>query len=603
MSVIKRKIKYLMRRGMVVMTMVMLMFISVALAVLLAKYSHAGYIVAWPALGDFVLPLCFVLLAQIFRNRVCAVIAVFLAFFNVIVRILTLIIRRETLMPFGLDAVILLLEHADHQGMQAVLGRYYYLWGIPLLLFLFCTVGYFCVRTWYDSRKRRRIIPNSWISVFAILFVISIVTSTYYVCSTVSEREPDQHRIALVRPTPVIVADIAEGIVDMALTRNSECGFFPDQLPDASAKLLAQKHIVPAKNSAKKKPEEAAFDRIIIVAAESLDLAFIRHFNPAMPENLTPNLDRLCRENLSFKNYFTASQPTSWGLTALLMSRLDYRRELKNPGNPSLFSIGGSHGYEGFYFSPVSGYFGRNRETFMRLWGGEMNNYFFLEDWHERFAAKSRYTWGIGDNELFDLTLNVLSNDNMPKRFIALISTIDIHPPYTVVPPENCRHEFGSKFLNSLHCFDHHLAVFLDRLMKNPKLYNERCLIIVTADHSATHGENYLKRLDFTPDRIPLIFITPNRGALAGLDAEKFCSAIDLSPTLVRFIGGKIPESFMGRDLREKKNCAISWMSGDKLFCVEPGNKTYSILLQENDATGDAFAQMMTDYFKLYYSK
>ena len=93
---------------MVVLTMVMLMFISVSLAVLLAKYSNAGYIVAWPALGDFVLPLCFVLMAQIFRNRVCAVIAVLLAFVNVILRIATLVIRRETFMPFGLDTLILL---------------------------------------------------------------------------------------------------------------------------------------------------------------------------------------------------------------------------------------------------------------------------------------------------------------------------------------------------------------------------------------------------------------------------------------------------------------------------------------------------------------
>lgn len=96
------------------MTMVMLMFISGASALLLSRYSQAGFLVTWPVLGDFFLPLCFVLLAQIFRNRVCAVIAVLLAFVSVILRIFAMVIRNETFMPLGLDSLSLLWEHTDH---------------------------------------------------------------------------------------------------------------------------------------------------------------------------------------------------------------------------------------------------------------------------------------------------------------------------------------------------------------------------------------------------------------------------------------------------------------------------------------------------------
>ncbi len=606
-EILMQKVKYLLRRGVVVMTMVMLMFISVSLAVLLAKYSNAGYIVAWPALGDFVLPLCFVLLAQIFRNRVCAVIAVLLAFVNVILRIATFIIRRETFMPFGLDTLILLWEHADHKGFQAVLGRYYYLWLFPLLAVALGVMIFFCTRAWYESRKRRRVIPNSWITVFALLFAVSIFSSTFYVCTTASEKEPDQYSMALVRPTPVIVADIAGGIVDMAMSSMSECGFFPEDLPADSAELLEKHHIFNRKpQGCEVSREPSAYDRVIIIAVESLELAFLRSFNPAMPEGVTPYLDRLCRENISFKNCFTAAQPTSWGLTALMMSRLDYRRELKNPGNPSLFSISGRLGFEGFYFSPVSGYFGRNRETYMRLWGGEINNYFFSEDWRSRFNAKSRHTWGISDRELFGSVLSVLEKEDCPKQFIALISTIDIHPPYTRVIDGKCKKEFNSPFLDSLHSFDHHLEYFLSRLMKNPELYNERTLIVLTADHSATHGENYLKRKDFNPERIPLVFITPNRRPLEGLDVEKYCSSIDLTPTLVRLIGGKTPRTFMGRDLREKKDCAIAWTSGDRIFFYDRSRE--EPLIVQLDGTGnadepDAFRKMVADYFRLYYRK
>ena len=602
----KRKVQYLLRRGTVVMTMVMLMFISVSLAVLLAKYSNAGYIVAWPALGDFVLPLCFVLMAQIFRNRVCAVIAVLLAFVNVILRIATLIIRRETFMPFGLDTLVLLWEHADHKGFQAVLGKYYYLWLFPLAFIAAGVIIFFCARTWYASRKRRRVIPNSWITVFAMLFVVSIFSSTIYVLTTASEKEPDQHSVALVRPMPVVVADIAGGIVDMAMGARSECGFFPENLPAKSAEMLEKKQIFNRKpQGAEAVREAAAYDRVIIIAVESLELAFIRVCNPDMPEGVTPELDRICRENIVFKNYFSAAQPTSWGLTALMMSRLDYRRELKNPGNPSLFSIGGRLGYEGFYFSPVSGYFGRNRETYMRLWGGEINNYYFSEEWRSQFNAKSRHTWGVSDREMFDSVLEILEKDDCPRQFIALVSTIDIHPPYTRVPVEKCTREFNSPFLDSLHSFDHHLGHFISRLMKNPKLYNGRTLIVLTADHSTTHGENYLRRKDFFPTRIPLVFITPDRKPLEDLNVEKYCSAIDLTPTLVRLIGGRVPRIFMGVDLRSEKDCAIAWTPGDKLFLFDRCRENPLVVRLEEEEKEHVPVEkkMMTDYFRLYYSK
>ena len=179
----KKIIKYFLRRSIVVMTMVMLMFISGTSALLLSRYSSAGFLLVWPVLGDFVLPLCFVLLAQIFRNRICAVIAVLLAFASVILRITALIIRKETFMPLGMDSLQLLWEHADHNGLQAVFGRYYYFWMIPLAVLLVGAIIYFCARAWYASRNRRRIIPDSWITVFAVLFVISIAASTIYVFS------------------------------------------------------------------------------------------------------------------------------------------------------------------------------------------------------------------------------------------------------------------------------------------------------------------------------------------------------------------------------------------------------------------------------------
>lgn len=586
------------------MTMVMLMFISGASALLLSRYSNAGFGLIWPVLGDFVLPLCFVLLAQIFRNRVCAVIAVLLAFASVILRITALLIRKETFMPLGMDSVLLLWEHTDHNGLQAVLGRYYLWWGVPLLIVLMAAVIYFCARAWYASRNKRRIIPNSWITVFAVLFVISIVVSTVYVFNRKGEIHDEVMESQLVRPVPVVVAELAGDIVDMALETNDSCGYFPENLPEESAELLYAENVESLKlQGAESVAEPAQYDKIIIIACESLDLDFIRAYNPAMPESITPNLDWMFQENMAFTNFFAAAQPTSWGLTALLMSRLDYRRELKSPGNPSLFSIGKKLGYAGFYFSPVSGHFGKNRKTYIKLFGGELKNFFFLEEWKRKYSAVSKEIWGLADFELFNMALKTLKSPAMPKRFIAVISTIDTHPPYTIAGKPECRHRYKTPFLNALHSFDYHLGRFVRSIMDEPELFGPRTLLVVTADHSATHGENYLKRDNFNPARIPLIFITPSPGALKGLDSRKYCSSIDLTPTLVRLIGGKIPNSFMGRDLREKKNCAIARTPGHLMVINRPGEDKPLVFKLGEKEYDSPEKTAFNDYFNLYYSK
>ena len=599
----KRKIQYLFHRGIVVMTMVMLMFISGASALLLSRYSQAGFLVTWPVLGDFFLPLCFVLLAQIFRNRVCAVIAVALAFASVILRILALIIRNETFMPLGLDTIALLWEHADHNGLRAVFGDLYYLWLIPAVIAVCGAIIYFCIRVWNAARNKRRIIPNSWITVFAVLFVISIGSSTVYMFRQRRTNPDEIMESKLVRPVPLVVAKLAGDIVGRAFKEESVCGFFPENLPEESAELLSAWNVEKLKpQGAESVPEKAEYDRIIVIAAESLDLDFIRAFNPAMPEGITPELDKLFKENLAFVNCFTAAQPTSWGLTALLMSRLDYRRELKTPGNPSLFTIGNAAGYGGYYFSPVSGSFGGNRSTYMKIFGGELEHFFFWEELRKKFHSVSHEAWGMADFELFDAVYQQLKSPDVPERFIAVISTIDIHPPYTVAGEFECPHKFNSDFLKSLHSFDHHLGKFINRIKADFELYNKRTLIVLTADHSATHGENYLKRSNFNPARIPLIFITPNPAPLKDLNREKYCSSLDVTPTLVRLIGGRIPRSFMGRDLREAKNCAISRMPGDVLLVNFPWvTETLFVKLGEKKYDTPE-KQAFNDYFNLYYS-
>jgi phosphoglycerol transferase MdoB-like AlkP superfamily enzyme len=344
-------------------------------------------------------------------------------------------------------------------------------------------------------------------------------------------------------------------------------------------------------------PQEAVFDKIIIIAVESLDYDYIGATNPAMPSGITPNLDRFSSEFISLTNYYTASQPTSWGLTSLLLSRVDYDRD-RYITPPSLFTLAKEQGYYTCYFSAASGHFGDNRRIYSYLFRADKS--IFREDWQRKYQIKASSNWGISDNDLYKCVLQELEAGKKQK-FIAVISPVDTHPPYANHGElsESVQSRFPTPFLQSLHNTDREIGRFVRALMEDPDFYDDRTLIIITADHTATFGENYLQRADFTPGRIPLILICKNPEVFADLKTDKFASSIDLPPTLLRLIGAVPPESFMGRDLFSDKNCAITRLFNDALYIYSPEG-LWAVPTAECDES-DPRQKAVCDFFYSFY--
>lgn len=583
-------------RSMSIIMMLVLTAVSLILGLVMFCISTAvtgqNFYFPWLLFGDILIPLALFIPAIVYRNRYCALAAIVTSFINIFMRLVTIIIFNETLMPLDYYSVRLLLEHTDMSALKAILGSTFYLWAIPLFLVTLGMVTYCCVVTWKTVDKTSHAISRNSLKIFYILLGLSLLSNTAFqiirFCTS-----PDNY--LAVRPLPLIVVN---------LTQRSFSGLYnskvytPLPIPESSRKILEGMKLLPPQGS-EEIPKKAVFDKIIIIAVESLDYDFIGCTNPEMPEGITPNLDRFSSEYFSMSNYYAASQPTSWGLASLLLSRLDYDRDRYiNP--TSLYSIAREQGYKSFYFSAASGNFGDNRRIYLQLFKPDKS--MFREEWQQKYPIRHTSQWGLSDNDLYKCVLQELEAGKH-RKFIAVISTVDTHPPCFVHDEltEADKARFPSVFLQSLHNTDREIGKFIRALMDDPDFYDDKTLIIITADHTATFGENYLKRTDFTPDRIPLIFICRNQKLFAKLNPEKFASSIDLTPTLAGMIGATAPESFMGRDLFSDKNCAITRIFGDTLILYSPEGvwSTPTATCDENNLRHKA----VCDFFYFHYGK
>lgn len=607
------KIRYILLRSVSLLLMLVLTSVSAALALIMFGSIHIPGITfhfPWLVLGDELIPLALFLLALCFHSRFFTIAAIITSFVNIFLRLASIIVFKETYMPLDYFSVKMLLEHFDHYSLKAVLGAHYYLWLCPAVLLAVGAMICCCVLAWKTSGKYPRKISRLVITVFLVLVLLSGFSNLLFHLTAL--RTPEHYMP--VRPLPIVSVEFANGTIhDFSVKEDKDAGI---PIPPESLELLSEYQIIPPPHAEKKAPDRV-FDRIIIVAVESLDHDFIRANNPRMPAGITPNLDRLTRQYPSMKNYFTAAQPTSWGLTAMLMSRLDYEQERKRD-NESLFSIAAEHGYRSIYFSAASGSFGDNRRLYRDLFRPDRQ--FFLEEWKKLRKFEQETAWGISDATLFRGVYEELRK-LAGQKFIAVISTMDTHPPYFTGKEEaekgkkagtktagsggrtvKSKPPFDSPFLRALHQTDRQIGRFVDAVTGDRELFDRRTLLIITADHSATHGENYLHRENFSPAKIPLIFICPDPTVFGKIDTGKFASAIDLAPTLVGLIGAKCPESFMGRELASGKNIAISRIFGDILILHGPEYEK-PLIVNCQPPPENLPERAISDFYRRHYGK
>lgn len=280
---------------------------------------------------------------------------------------------------------------------------------------------------------------------------------------------------------------------------------------------------------------------IVVIMVESLSAEFLGTFGNK--ENLTPNLDRIARHSLLFRQAYATGTRTDRGLEAVTLSvpPTPGRSIVKRPDNENLFAWGRlmrNKGYESLFLYGGYGFF-------------DNMNYFFGNNGYKTIDRASirqkdihfENVWGVCDEDLFTKAISEITIVHTEgKPFFAHIMTTSNHRPYTY--PEG-RIDIPSKTgrAGAVKYTDYAIGKFISEAEKQPWFADT--VFVIVADHCASSAG----KTDLPPDRyhIPLIVYSPAHITPRAFD--KVVSQIDIAPTILGLLNFSYMSKFLGRDV------------------------------------------------------
>ncbi|MBF0628871.1 MAG: sulfatase-like hydrolase/transferase [Magnetococcales bacterium] len=287
---------------------------------------------------------------------------------------------------------------------------------------------------------------------------------------------------------------------------------------------------------------------VIQLTIESMSAEFMALFGNT--EGLTPNLDRIAKESLTFTNLYATGNRTDRGMESLVLSvpPTPGRSKVKRPDNEELFSSGflfRQRGYDTRFIYGGYGYF-------------DNMNYFFG---HNGFEVVDRTQlapheitheniWGVADEDLFRRTLVEADRAHgAGKPFYYFVMTTSNHRPFTYpagridIPAPGGR-EGGVKYT------DWAIGEFLAQAKKQP--WFDDTIFVITADHCASSAGK--TELPVHRYHIPLMIYSPRH--IAARFESGLTSQIDITPTVLGLLGWSYPSRFFGQDVLRGESLA-----------------------------------------------
>jgi phosphoglycerol transferase MdoB-like AlkP superfamily enzyme len=280
---------------------------------------------------------------------------------------------------------------------------------------------------------------------------------------------------------------------------------------------------------------------VILLTIESMSAEFMGLFGNQ--SNLTPNMDQLAKESLTFTNLYATGNRTDRGMESLVLSvpPTPGRSKVKRPDNEDLFSTGAlfrERGYDTRFIYGGYGYFDN-----MNYFFG--HNGFEVIDRTQMEASEITHEniWGVADENLFTRTLREADRSHAAgKPFHFFVMTTSNHRPFTYpagridIPSPGGR-QGGVKYT------DWAIGEFMRQAKQRP--WFDDTVFIITADHCASSaGKTELPVLRY---HIPLMVHAP-RHVPSRLEGA-LMSQIDIMPTIFGLLQFSYTSRFFGQDI------------------------------------------------------
>ncbi|MEJ8802286.1 LTA synthase family protein [Pontibacter sp. H249] len=281
---------------------------------------------------------------------------------------------------------------------------------------------------------------------------------------------------------------------------------------------------------------------VLFIILESYTAKLVGHLGGE--QGVTPNLDQLAAEGITFTNLYSSGDRSEKGMVALLSGYpvQTITSIIKTPKKteklPQLSKVFKEQGYKTSY------YYGGELE-FANIKSYLLNGgYNKLVDKYDFDPSTYNSKWGAHDHVLFERVLEELKQEKEP--FFSTVYTLSSHEPYEIpIAPKFPGKDNETLFQNSMYYTDWALGKFIEQAKQQP--WWDNTLIVLAADHGHPLPGNDANHL---PSKFRMPFILTG-GALKqkGLQIETIGSQTDIATTLLATLNLPHQEFSWGRNL------------------------------------------------------
>lgn len=281
---------------------------------------------------------------------------------------------------------------------------------------------------------------------------------------------------------------------------------------------------------------------VVLVTIESLSAKYLGSFGDS--RGLTPNLDQLRKQSLSFSNFYATGTRTDRGLEAITLSipptpgRSIVKRIGRESGYGSLGQQFSAQGYDSVFIYGGRGYF----DNMNAFFGG--NGYRIVDQSSVPEADMVfQNAWGMSDEDIYKQAIKIADADHAADEpFFLQVMTTSNHRPYTY-PEGRIDIPSGDGREGAVKYTDYAIGQFLAQARDKP--WFKQTVFIFVADHTA--GSAGKEDLPVANYHIPLFIYAPAH--IQPREFSDLASQIDLAPTLLGLLNMDYVSTFFGRNV------------------------------------------------------